>query len=317
MCLGDLVTDVVVRPAGPLRRGTDATAVVHARRGGSAANVAVHVVAAGGEARFVGCVGRDVAGDVLVADLARQSVEVCARRRGGSGTIVVIVDGDGERSFLTDRGACTALDRLPPGALAGAAALHLPAYSLDGEPLATTARRAAARARAAGLLVSVDTSSVAVLERVGVEAIAALAPDVVFANVEESEALGGPPALLAALARNGRARQGARGGAVGPGAPRPPRPAGQSPSRPPVVVVKAATPGGPTVAATEVWSSGRAAPAVVALRSPLAVVPDSTGAGDAFAAGFLVARTRGGGWRAAVAAGHRRAAAHLRSLGAR
>jgi sugar/nucleoside kinase (ribokinase family) len=55
----------------------------------------------------------------------------------------------------------------------------------------------------------------------------------------------------------------------------------------------------------------------VPLARVLRTVPDRTGAGDAFAAGFLVAHAHGAAVPAAVAAGHRRAAAHLRSLGAR
>jgi sugar/nucleoside kinase (ribokinase family) len=38
---------------------------------------------------------------------------------------------------------------------------------------------------------------------------------------------------------------------------------------------------------------------------------DSTGAGDAFAGGFLVARARGDSWEDALHAGHRAARAHL------
>jgi sugar/nucleoside kinase (ribokinase family) len=298
-----VVTDVVVRPAAPLRRGTDAPALVLTRRGGSAANVAVQVAAAGGRSRFVGCVGRDGAGDALLADLAGHGVEVCVQRRGRSGAIVVVLEG-GERSFLTDRGSVTALDRLPRGALAGVTALHVPAYSLDGEPLATTARRAVTRARAAGALVSVDTSSVAVLERLGAGPLVALRPDVVFADAEEADALGGPPALAAALAD---------GAAVGQARS----------ASPPLLLVKAVVGSGPHRAvsggdepATTVWSAGSPTLAVPLARV-LGTVGDRTGAGDAFAAGFLIARTGGAAVPAAVAAGHRRAVAHLRSLGAR
>ncbi|MEZ5237319.1 MAG: PfkB family carbohydrate kinase [Acidimicrobiales bacterium] len=145
VCLGDLVEDVVVSPAGPLRRGTDTPAVVQRRRGGSAANVAVNVVAAGGRARFVGAVGDDPAGRQLVAALRAEGVEVAVQRHGRTGSVVVVLDPDGERSFYTDRGACPTLARLPGGALRGAAALHVPAYSLDGEPLAGLTRRTLAR----------------------------------------------------------------------------------------------------------------------------------------------------------------------------
>jgi sugar/nucleoside kinase (ribokinase family) len=44
---------------------------------------------------------------------------------------------------------------------------------------------------------------------------------------------------------------------------------------------------------------------------PLPVGIDSTGAGDAFAGGLLVARARGNSWEDALAAGHDAAAGHL------
>jgi sugar/nucleoside kinase (ribokinase family) len=66
-----------------------------------------------------------------------------------------------------------------------------------------------------------------------------------------------------------------------------------------------------------VWRADRPTPLVVPLRGAFASVPDSTGAGDAFTAGFLVAHTGGESLARAVRAGHRRARAHLRSLGAR
>jgi hypothetical protein len=45
---------------------------------------------------------------------------------------------------------------------------------------------------------------------------------------------------------------------------------------------------------------------------PLPAGIDSTGAGDAFAGGLLVARARGESWEDALAAGHTAAADHLR-----
>src|SRR5262245_25381630 len=80
--LGDLVADVVVEVVGPRRRGADTAARVVHRRGGSAANVAVAVVRAGGRARFVGRVGDDDVGTGLVAALAEAGVEPLVQRSG-------------------------------------------------------------------------------------------------------------------------------------------------------------------------------------------------------------------------------------------
>ena len=76
--VGDLVEDVVVWPDGPVQRGTDTPARVFRSRGGSAANVAV-AAAPYVPTRFLGCVGDDPLGDRLVADAA-----ACRRRRRAS-----------------------------------------------------------------------------------------------------------------------------------------------------------------------------------------------------------------------------------------
>ena len=129
--LGDLVDDVVVRLDETFHYGADTAAQVGHRRGGSAANVADVAARLGASVRFLGQVGADAVGDGLIAALATAGVDVSAVRRGGAtGTIIVLVDHTGERSMLTDRRACVALDRPDPKWLEGVATLHVPFYSL-------------------------------------------------------------------------------------------------------------------------------------------------------------------------------------------
>ena len=86
------------------RHATDNPAVIHRTRGGSAANVAAFARRGTAvPARFIGCVGADPAGDMLCAELAGRGVDVRVQRRGRTGTIVVLVDGDGERTMYPDR----------------------------------------------------------------------------------------------------------------------------------------------------------------------------------------------------------------------
>lgn len=191
--LGDLVEDVVVWVDGPLRHGTDSSARIFRRRGGSAANVAVF--AAGRcPARFLGCVGDDPTGDGLVAELTGHGVDVRVQRRGGTGSIVLLIDEAGERTMLPDRGAATLLGTVPDAWLAGLTHLHVPAYSFDGEPVATTAVDALHRVRRAGATTSLDASSTGMLGEFGRERFLALAgelaPTLLFANREESAFLG-------------------------------------------------------------------------------------------------------------------------------
>ena len=192
--IGDLVDDVVVRLEGSVNEATDTVARIERRRGGSAANVAVAAVAAGSAARFIGQVGDDPIGALLVDELARTGVDVsCVRRRGRTGTIVVLVDHTGERSMLSDRGAAVELDMPDVAWLEGVTTVHVPLYGLDAEPLATTATRLVEWAHERGAVVSVDVSSVDLIQRLGTERVfevlGELRPHVVLANSDEAEAL--------------------------------------------------------------------------------------------------------------------------------
>lgn len=168
--LGDLVEDIVVRLDGPIHHGADTVAAITRRRGGSAANVAVRAAHLGSDARFIGQVGEDAIGSALVEELRRNGVDVSEVRRGGStGAIVAIVDPDGERSMLTDRRACIDLTTPESSWLDGVDVLHVPFYSMVLPPLADTAATVIEWARDRGIAISVDTSSASLIEQFGVD----------------------------------------------------------------------------------------------------------------------------------------------------
>ena len=158
VCVGDLIDEIAVRLDAPWRRGSDAAAQITRRRGGSAANVAVAAVAAGGSARFIGAVGDDATAEALQAALLRAGVEPLLQRGGRSASIVVVVEPDGERTMLPDRAAALSLRDPGPSAILGGSWLHAPAYSLLGEPLGETTSRLFANARDAGIPTSLDAS---------------------------------------------------------------------------------------------------------------------------------------------------------------
>jgi sugar/nucleoside kinase (ribokinase family) len=277
--VGDLLDDVVVWLGGPIGRGTDTPAQAFHRRGGSAANVAAFTAGQGRRARFVGHVGDDPLGDRLLGELAGDGVELCVHRGGRTGTVVVLVEPGGERTMLTDRGSATDLARVPESALDDVAVLHLTSYALVVEPVATTAMDLAVRAQAGGVTVSLDASSVRLLH------------DLSRAGFERLLAELRPDVLLA---------NGAEAAFLG------------LPER---------LPGGVGLA---VVKRGGESTLVVRKEGPPSEVPvpaveavsDSTGAGDAFAAGFLGALTDGADAVAAVVAGHELAAAVLGQPGA-
>ena len=295
LVVGDLALDVALAPSRPLQRGTDVPGAVRLHQGGSAANTARWLARLGTRTTLVCAVGRDVAGRALVAALRADGVLVRAVRPAGAPTarIGMLVDpASGERSFVADRGAA---DLLRPADLEaawfrGVGVVHLPAYSLLG-PLGAAGRAAVVRARAAGAQVSLDLSSSGPLLAGGRAAAHALArevaPDLLFTNQAEAAAfLGQPdPARLLDFAPVAVVKRGA-GGAT--------------------LLIRG--PGGVTAPGVRLEVATRAF-----------VAADTTGAGDAFDAGFLASWLAAGGattpavLRRAVVAGHRAAARQVGS----
>ena len=190
--LGDLLLDVVVRVDGPIASDTDTYGTTRVGAGGQAANVAAWTVALGGAARFLGKRACDAAGRVAADEVRGRGVEVLGpTSEGSTGTVVSIAKPDGTRTMLTDRGVAPAFapHELDARWLDGCACLHVPGYSLVRSPLRETALAAAALAPR----VSVDASSTAAIDAVGVDAfaktLAAVEPDVLLANEAEAAVL--------------------------------------------------------------------------------------------------------------------------------
>jgi sugar/nucleoside kinase (ribokinase family) len=283
--VGDVMMDVVARMSGPLAPGSDSPGAVSFGGGGSAANVAAWLAAAGARAVFVGRVGDDARGEAVTAELREAGVDarlvVDAERP--TGTCIVLVGPGGERTMVPDPGANLGLAPadLPDELLAAGGHLHLTGYSLVRSEPRPAARAAMERAAAAGMSVSVDPSSAALL---GADFLAlADGAGLLLPNAEEALALTGSPSPAAA--------------------------ARTLAERFPEVVVKLGREGA-------LWTDGSeeaSAPAVALPAPPL----DTTGAGDAFAAGLLAARMAGAGPAEALAAGCALAARAVVAPGAR
>jgi sugar/nucleoside kinase (ribokinase family) len=287
ICLGDVMTDVVAKLSGPLAIGSDAPATVRMLGGGAGANTACWLAAAGVAVVFVGCVGDDGPGREAVAALrdagVRLAVTVDPDRP--TGTCVVLVSDTGERTMIPDAGANSGLQPgdLPDGLFTGAGHLHVSGYSLLSEATRPAAMTAMWRAREHGWPVSVDAASSAPIRAVGAAAflgwIGSVTP--LFANADEATALTGvrdPVTAATALSVS----------------------CGQA-------VVKRG-------AGAAIWARDG-----VAVEVPTTPVPspDTTGAGDAFAAGFLAARLGGIGPELSVSLGHRYAARAVSQVGGR
>src|SRR5271165_411475 len=194
LLIGDVMTDVIVRPEGPLARGSDRRAKIRFEPGGSAANQATWLAAFGVAVDFVARVGlADVEAETARLTHAGVTAHLIGDAHRKTGRLVALIDANGERSFFTDRGANEALAAadIPDALIAGAALVHLSGYSF----FAPSPRKAVldVMRRSRGKPVSVDPASAEFLREAGAEAFfgwtegAAL----LMPNADEAEVLTG------------------------------------------------------------------------------------------------------------------------------
>jgi sugar/nucleoside kinase (ribokinase family) len=212
--LGDIAADILSVLHAPLARGSDAAAAVQVTPGGSAANVAVWLARLGCPVAFVGRVGDDLFGRWLAADLSAEGVQpalvVDPHRR--TGVIQVLVEPDGERTMIPDRGANAFWSEAdaPEALIAQAGLLHVVGYTLLDAESRPGALRAMALARKHGIPISLDPSSHAPLLAAGPGGFRALIGDVdiLLPNRHEARVLTGcaePEDALDALRAQARA----------------------------------------------------------------------------------------------------------------
>lgn len=286
LIVGDVINDLIVRPLAPTAPDSDTRAEIVQRAGGSAANQACWLGSLGAPVTFVGRVGpADL--DRHVAELRRCGVEPALVVDGTAetGSIVIVVT-DGSRTMYVDRGASLNLREqdVPADVWAGTRLLHLTGYSFFEPGTRDAALALLDRARAHGIPVSVDPSSVAFLSEVGPRA---------FLGWTDGAALCFPNRAEAALL-------------TGTDDPRTAAARLTEHYRTAVVTLDA---DGAVVAR-------KGAPPVSIPAVPGAVL-DTTGAGDAFCAGFLRRWELDGDPVAAARDAVRVAATALRRLGGR
>jgi sugar/nucleoside kinase (ribokinase family) len=91
--VGDLLLDVIVRLEVPLARGADVRARTRTGAGGQAANVAAWAASFGAEARCIAKRGDDAAGELVARELASHGVELVGPVAAGATGVVVSLVG--------------------------------------------------------------------------------------------------------------------------------------------------------------------------------------------------------------------------------
>lgn len=164
--------------------------------GGSAANTIAGVASLGGRSLFVGKVAEDALGEVFTHDIRAVGARFdTPRLKDGptTGRCLINVTPDGERTMCTFLGAAVRLTPkdVNPDAIASARILYLEGYLFDPEDARAAFGKAAAAARAADRTIALSLSDAFVVERHR-EALLSFIDaevDVLFANEAEVESL--------------------------------------------------------------------------------------------------------------------------------
>jgi sugar/nucleoside kinase (ribokinase family) len=287
VCVGDVMLDIAALLPGPLVHGSDTPAPIRFSHGGSAANTAAWLASRGVPCVFAGRVGADAFGRDAVAALRAHGVvpRVATDPDIATGVCLVLIGPDGERTMVPSAGANATLTPadVGPGLLTAQDHLHLSGYTLLAEGSRAAALVALRSAVELGASVSVDAASAGPIREVGAERFLEWIPAgaMLLANTDELAALAGTvdeEAGLAALVARGLD-----------------------------VVLKCGGRGSVLGTAAGLWH----APA-----RPVEVL-DSTGAGDAFAAGLLAALWTGAELIEALDRANRLGAVAVGKLGAR
>ena len=163
-----MINDVLVKPLDGISPGSDTPAAIRSRPGGAAANQAAWMAYLGAAVTFAGRVGAGDA-DHHRRELTRVGVRthLAVDPEADTGSIVIMVAPDGERTMFTDRAANTRLrqDDLPASLLDDADVLHLTGYTFCEPPLLEVALWLLDQARARDLAITVDPGSAAFLAR--------------------------------------------------------------------------------------------------------------------------------------------------------
>jgi sugar/nucleoside kinase (ribokinase family) len=280
LVIGDIAWDIFIRPEGDLVRGSDVLGTVDVMPGGAAANVAVWARRLGAQVTLVGKIGDDTLGTLMHTHLQGEGVghHVITVPAGLSTRVGILVSADGEHSFVIDHTKVLRFEDgdAPASLLDGADAVFFNGYDIFLARTTSFLDALLSEARARRVPVVFDPSSFALIRAFGADRLmAGVGPlDLLLANDAEADVLRGARAV----------------DALGAYAT--------------LAVVKQGAGGASAYGGGMSWH---------AAARPVRVV-DTTGAGDAFDAAFLVEWLATGDVQAALHAGNRlgaHVAAHL------
>ena len=193
--LGDLNLDIHAQLSETLTPGDEIRDAVTVRPGGSAGTFARTAAQLGASVAFIGAVGDDLVGDLLEASLVRAGVTPNLRRTASASGVVLAMQQENERSMVCSRGAN---DGLTPEWVSetfqqGADHLHVSGYSLLSDAQRGAAKRAFSLANSCSMTISVDPPPASLIRVFDVDRFLALLPAGLwlFPNRSEGRLLSG------------------------------------------------------------------------------------------------------------------------------
>lgn len=106
--IGDALLDTLARPSDTIRPGEDVPAAIVVAPGGQGANVAVRLARRGVAVRLACGIADDAAGSLLQEALRREGLDLDIIAVVATGCVVIVLDGSGERTMLSQRASFAA-----------------------------------------------------------------------------------------------------------------------------------------------------------------------------------------------------------------
>lgn len=255
----DVVAQIPTTPH-ELHLGNDTRTIISTHGGGAAGNTASWLAVLGNDVTMVGRIGNDTAGSAITAEFDALGISYGNIIKEGlhTGVVVCLVDPSGERTMLADNGANAGLEVSDLPALDGVDAIYLSGYA----PLAPLSREGVLEmirtVNSRGIPIVFDPATVGGMQGVPVEEILAWCSlmDTVIMNEEEAIYLSELSDLESAL--------------------------NFFVELTPRAIIKRGSAG-----AIGLERGGQ----IISVAAKTSTVVDTTGAGDAFAAGFIDAFT--------------------------
>jgi len=162
--------------------------------GGSAANTIMGIADFGGRAAYAGKVGNDPLGEFFLEDMRHMGVSIeVPRAAGQSGTCVILITPDAQRTMLTHLGLSSTLgpDDIDPAEIARAKYVYIEGYLFTGDSTRAAALKAIEAAKSQGVKVAFTVSDPFLINLFRNEFLELIEGpvDLLFCNLEEARSL--------------------------------------------------------------------------------------------------------------------------------